>query len=109
MKENPDRARYLSPNDIARRFGAKPGFQLIDFTEVALPIFVIPVDAIVIAAKPLQLVDEFLMRSIAEGVNTLEEVSGFLGLEHLFVKKRLGELIARPTVSRRLRGMRLTA
>ncbi|MHB9010073.1 MAG: protein kinase domain-containing protein, partial [Limisphaerales bacterium] len=93
MKENADSARYLSPNDLARRFGAKPGFQLIDFTEVALPIFVLPVDAIVIASKPLQLVDEFLLRSIAEGVNTLDEVSGFLGLEHLFVKKRLGELI----------------
>ena len=93
MKENSDGARYLLPNDIARRFGVKPGFQLIDFAEVALPIFVLPVDAIVIASKPLPLVDEFLLRSIAEGVNTLEEVSGFLGLEHLFVKKRLGELI----------------
>ncbi|NBU07867.1 MAG: hypothetical protein EBS84_02430 [Proteobacteria bacterium] len=93
MNENPDSTRYLEPNDIARRFGAKPGFQLIDFTQVALPVFVVPIDAIVIASKPLQLVDEFLLRSIAEGLNTLEAVAGFLGLENVFVKKRLGELI----------------
>jgi hypothetical protein len=99
MNDNTDTARYLSPNDIARRFGVKPGFQLIDFTEVALPIFIVPVDAIVIASKPLQLVDEFLLRTIAESVNTLDEVAGFLGLEHVFVKKRLGELIGQDLLS----------
>jgi hypothetical protein len=93
MNENLDSNRHLEPNDIARRFGTKPGFQLIDFVQVALPVFIVPVDAIVIASKSLQLVDEFLLRSIAEGVNTLEAVAGFLGLEGVFVKKRLGELI----------------
>jgi hypothetical protein len=61
----------LEPNDIARRYGAKPGYQLIDFLQVALPVFVIPIEAIVIAAKPLGLVDEFLLRSINENINTL--------------------------------------
>jgi hypothetical protein len=93
MNDNRDSIRYLEPNEIARRYGAKPGFKLIDFTQVALPVFVIPIEAIVIAAKPLSLVDEFVLRSIAEGVNTLEALTGFLGLENLFVKKRLGELI----------------
>jgi PLD-like domain len=93
MSENIDSGRYLEPNEVARRFGAKPGFQLIDFTQVALPIFVVPIDAIVVASKPLPLVDEFLLRSITEGVDTLEDIAGFLGLEASFVKKRLGELI----------------
>ncbi|MCX6848106.1 MAG: phospholipase D-like domain-containing protein [Verrucomicrobia bacterium] len=93
MKPFQDTSRSIEPNDIARRFGTKPGFQLIDFTQVALPVFIVPIDALVIAAKPLPLVDEFLLRSIAEGVNTLEAVAGFLGLEDVFVKKRLGELI----------------
>lgn len=83
----------LEPNDIARRYGAKPGYQLIDFLQVALPVFVIPIEAIVIAAKPLGLVDEFLLRSINENINTLPTISGFLGLDEVFVKKRLGELI----------------
>jgi hypothetical protein len=93
MNKNTDNTPYLEPNDIARRFGAKPGFQLIDFIQVALPVFIVPIDAIVIASKPLQLVDEFLLRSISEGINTLEAIAGFLGLENTFVKKRLGELI----------------
>lgn len=93
MNENRDSIRYSEPNEIARRYGAKPGFQLIDFTQVALPVFVVPIEAIVIAAKPLPLVDEFVLRSIAEGLNTLEALTGFLGLENVFVKKRLGELI----------------
>jgi len=83
----------LEPNDIARRYGAKPGYQLIDFLQVALPVFVIPIEAIVIASKPLGLVDEFLLRSIKENINTLPTLSGFLGLDEVFVKKRLGELI----------------
>lgn len=83
----------LEPNDIARRYGARPGYQLIDFLQVALPVFVIPIEAIVIAAKPLGLVDEFLLRSITENINTLSDLSGFLGLDQVFVKKRLGELI----------------
>jgi len=83
----------LEPNDIARRYGTKPGYQLIDFLQVALPVFVIPIEAIVIASKPLGLVDEFLLRSITENINTLSTISGFLGLDEVFVKKRLGELI----------------
>ncbi len=83
----------LEPNDIARRYGSKPGYQLIDFLQVALPVFVIPIEAIVIASKPLGLVDEFLLRSITENINTLSTISGFLGLDEVFVKKRLGELI----------------
>ena len=81
------------PNDIARRHGSRPGYHLIDYLEVALPVFVIPIEAIVIARKPLGLVDEFLLRSIKENINTLETLSGFLGLDEIFVKKRLGELI----------------
>lgn len=83
----------LEPNDIARRYGVKPGYQLIDFLQVALPVFVIPIEAIVIATKPLGLVDEFLLRSVNEKINTLPDLSGFLGLDEIFVKKRLGELI----------------
>ena len=83
----------LEPNDVARRYGTKPGYQLIDFLQVALPVFVIPIEAIVIASKPLGLVDEFLLRSITENINTLSTISGFLGLDEVFVKKRLGELI----------------
>lgn len=88
-----DSMAALEPNDVARRYGAKPGYQLIDFLQVALPVFVIPIEAIVIASKPLGLVDEFLLRSITENINTLSTISGFLGLDEVFVKKRLGELI----------------
>jgi len=93
VKDNPDQAPSLEPNDIARRYCFKPGFKLIDFLEVALPIFVIPIEAIVIASKPLGLVDEFLLRSIAEGINSLPDLTGFLGLDEIFVQKRLGHLL----------------
>jgi len=93
----------LEPNDIARRYGTKPGYQLIDFLQVALPVFVIPIEAIVIASKPLGLVDEFLLRSITENINTLSTISGFLGLDEVFVKKRLGELITDDLIELQLR------
>ncbi len=86
-------------HEIARRHCSKPGFKLIDCLQVALPVFVIPIEAIVIASKPLGLVNEFLLRSIAEGINSLADLSGFLGLDEVFVKKRLGELITADLVS----------
>ena len=85
--------------EIARRHCSKPGFKLIDCLQVALPVFVIPIEAIVIASKPLGLVNEFVLRSIAEGINTLPELSGFLGLDEVFMKKRLCELITSDLVS----------
>lgn len=94
MKTNPEPAPTLEPNDVARRHYVRPGFKLIDFLQVALPVFVIPIEAIVISAKPIALVDEFILRSISEGINSLEQLSGFLGLESLFVRKRLAQLIA---------------
>src|SRR6516165_5979171 len=99
MNESVYSGRFLEPNEIARRFGTKPGFQLIDLKQVALPIFVIPIDAIVIASKPLPLVDEFLLRSITEGVDTLQDLTGFLGLDAMFVTKRLGELVGQDLLS----------
>lgn len=99
MKEIIETSPTQEPNEIARKFGPKPGFQLIDFTQVALPVFVVPIDAIVIASKPLALVDEFVLRSIAEEINTLDDLSGFLGLDGPFVKKRLGELIGQDLVA----------
>jgi hypothetical protein len=99
MKDIIETSPSDEPNEIARRFGAKPGFQLIDFTQVALPVFVIPIDAIVISSKPLGLVDEFVLRSIFEEIDTLDDLSGFLGLDGAFVKKRLGELIGQDLVS----------
>lgn len=99
MKEILETSPTQEPNEIARKFGSKPGFQLIDFTQVALPVFVVPIDAIVIASKPLALVDEFALRSIAEEIDTLDDLSGFLGLDGPFVKKRLGELIGQDLVA----------
>jgi hypothetical protein len=92
-------SRYIEPNEIARRYGTKAGFLLIDFLQVALPIFVVPVDAIVIASKPMPLADEFILRSIEEGINTLADLSGFLGLDDEFVKKRLAAMIGDDLVS----------
>jgi hypothetical protein len=99
VNTNQDSAPALEPNDVARRYCVKPGFKLIDYLQIALPVFVIPIEAIVISAKPLALVDEFILRSISEGINTLPDLGGFLGLDNLFVQKRLAQLIAEDVVA----------
>ena len=45
----------LNPNEIARRYGRKPGYRLIDSAQVALPVFSVPIDAVVVASKPIPL------------------------------------------------------
>lgn len=84
----------MQPNDVARKFARKfPGYHLIDFAVVALPVFVLSVDAIVIAEKSIPIVDEFILRSIYIGIVSRSDLSGFMGLEERYLNERIAGLI----------------
>jgi hypothetical protein len=84
----------MKSDEIAARYSKVPGYTLIDVAEVALPIWSIEIDALVIAKKTIPITDEFLLRSIEAGLDTVPELTGFLGLTERFVNKRLTGLIS---------------
>lgn len=89
----------MTPEEVAARYNKLPGFRLVDYHSVALPLWLITFDALVIAEKKHPVVDEFILRAIERQVNTVSDLAGFLGLSEKLVLRRLGTLIGSDLVS----------
>lgn len=83
----------MNPDEVARRFDNRPGFRLISFGEVGLPVYRVQCIALTLAKKKLGPIPEFILRSIDAGVDTTSELSGFLGLSPRVTEASLTELI----------------
>lgn len=78
----------LTATEVAERFGgARPGFELISVEEVGLPFFRLNLEVVVQERSALPAVDEFLLRAAAAGLDSVEAVSGVLGLEPILVEQ----------------------
>src|SRR5689334_11819587 len=78
--------------DVARRFERRPGYDLIDYSPVALPLYRLTVDAVTMVHRDIPPIKEFVMRSFAAGLSTPGEVAGFLGLDQTIVDATLSQL-----------------
>jgi len=58
-----------------------PGFDLVGYEPVAIPMYSLPLEAVIQKRKPLSTIEEFTLRAIAAGLDSIEDVGGFLGLE----------------------------
>lgn len=84
----------MTAEEIAGRYNKLPGFRLVDYHSVALPLWQITFDALVIAEKKCAVVDEFILRAIDRGVDVVDDLAGFLGLSEKLIVRRLGTLAA---------------
>jgi hypothetical protein len=82
----------MNPSDVARRFERRYGYDLIDYAEVALPLYRLTVDAITMIHHDIPPIKEFVMRSIAIGLDTAAKIGGFLGIDNTIVSATLGQL-----------------
>jgi hypothetical protein len=81
--------------EVARRFAnARPGYQLVDYHAVALPLFQVEVEMVVLDRKNLPPIQEFVLRTVAAGFSETEEIAGFLGIEETVVRTATAELLA---------------
>lgn len=89
----------FSPRDpelIAARFATqRPGYRLVTFAEVGLPVFWLKVRSLVLSPSPLPATQAFLLRTIDAGLTTPEDLAGFLGVEATVVQSDLSELLRR--------------
>jgi hypothetical protein len=84
----------MTPEEVAARHNKLLGFRLVDYHSVALPLWLITFDALVIAEKKLPVVDEFILRAVERQVNSVADLAGFLGLSEKLILRRIGTLIS---------------
>jgi hypothetical protein len=82
----------MTTEDVARRYSRLPGYELIDYARIALPLYRLTVDAVTIVHRDIPPIKEFVMRSIELGINHLPELSAFLGLDEETVRGTLSQL-----------------
>jgi hypothetical protein len=71
----------MNPEEVARKYQFRESMDLVDYAEVGLPIFRLTVEAITMAQNVTPTIQEFVLRSIQIGEDTVDGVAGFLGLE----------------------------
>lgn len=70
-----------TPDEIARRYDNRLGYDLIDYKEVGLPFYKISVVTLFQVRKPIPPIEEFILKSINLGLESTESISNFLGLD----------------------------
>ncbi|WP_430296884.1 hypothetical protein [Sinomonas sp. B1-1] len=91
-----------------RRFGdARPGLQLIAVEDAAVPVTVLRADVLAQEKKDLPITEAFTLRFVELGVDTVEEIAAFLGLEPVHVLEAAAAQITENHLRRRESGGRL--
>lgn len=72
--------------NLMRRFSdARPGLKLLAVEEAALPVTVLRTDALVHERKELPATDEFFLRFVDAGVDSVKDIAGYLGIPQALV------------------------
>jgi hypothetical protein len=83
----------MTPEDVARRFERRPGYDLIDYAEVALPLYRLNIDSVTMVHRDIAPIKEFVMRSIAARLQNSDAITGFLGLDIATVEATIDQLL----------------
>ncbi|WP_339026762.1 hypothetical protein WI604_18365 [Bradyrhizobium symbiodeficiens] len=89
----------MSPEDVARRHEEMLGYELVDYAEIALPIWQLSIEAVSIAHRRFSPIQEYVLRGLSADL-TVEHLYGFLGLEKAAVDGVLGQLTSDRLVRR---------
>lgn len=80
-------------DDVAARYADRPGFRLVDYAEVGLPIYRLTLQVYLLSRKPLAPVEEFVLKTLDAGLDTIEDIAGFLGVETEIIEDSLATLV----------------
>jgi len=83
----------MTPEMVARRFGVRPGYDLVSYGEVGLPFYRIAITAHVLEHKEIGPFAEYSLRAIDAGLGEPDEIGKLLGLDAPVVDATLGELL----------------
>src|SRR3546814_7013509 len=83
----------MYPEDIARGFDDRPGFNLVDFEEVGLPVYRLTSTVLTLQPKSYPPIEEFVLRSVEVGLDEVATVAGLLGISPTIVEGTASTLI----------------
>src|SRR6266496_6551844 len=84
---------------LQQKYGdSRPGFELLDIVDAALPVTVVGTDVLAQERKPLPLLDEFVLRFLSGGIDNLDELASFLGLTRDLVESSIADQVAADNV-----------
>lgn len=84
----------MNVEEVVQRQARRSGGQLISYREVALPLFRVDVDLLVLDRIALPPIQEHVLRAADAGLEEVAEIAGFLGIEPTIVQSSAVELLA---------------
>jgi len=78
--------------EIAQRLDRRDDYRLISYREVGLPVFRVNCVVTLQGASELGAIEEFMLKAIALGVDSIDDLESFLGLPPKVVISQLGQL-----------------
>ena len=79
----------MTPEQVARHHAERPGYELVDWAEVTLPIYKVYVVASLLQHTPLSPIYEFVLRAIRLGVDDVDGVSACLGIPRALAEETI--------------------
>lgn len=83
----------MRSEDVATLFEKRPGYRLVDFEEVGLPVYWLTAIVTTLQPKAYPALDEFVLRSVAAGLTAPTDLGGFLGVGEDVVVQAASRLI----------------
>ncbi|MBB3810579.1 hypothetical protein [Pseudochelatococcus contaminans] len=84
----------MTPEETARYHADRPGFDLLDFAEVGLPVYKVYIVASLLLHTPLPPIYEFVLRCVRLELDTPSQISACLGIPARMVEEVLRSLHA---------------
>jgi len=83
----------VNPDQVAARYDSRPGYRLVDYGRVGLPIYRVTVIALTLLRKSLDPIEEFILRTVNAGLSRTSDIAGLLGLNAHIVEGAIANLI----------------
>jgi hypothetical protein len=89
----------VTPDEVAKRFRVRTGYRLANYAEVGIPVYVLSIRVLTLIRKQLPPIEEFVLKALAAGLKTTDEIASFLGVDPKVVEGGLAELALAEAVS----------
>jgi DNA-binding MarR family transcriptional regulator len=89
----------VTPDEVAKRFRTRTGYRLANYAEVGIPVYVLSIRVLTLIHKQLPPIEEFVLKALAAGLKTTNDIAAFLGVDQKVVEGGLAELALAEAVS----------
>ncbi len=83
----------MNLEQVAARFDNRTGYRLVAYGPVGLPVFRLTTIGLCLEKKELDPIEEFVLRGVVAGIESVGQIAGLLGLENSVIESCLSELI----------------